>query len=113
MTFTKLAAIGAVLAMTATPAMADKIVGNWTVTETGAGARISKCGSAFCAKLTTGKFAGKTIGRLTGGNGNYAGKLTDPRDGKTFRGKAWFSGKNLKLRGYSGILFRTQTWSPR
>ena len=113
MRLSKIAAIGAVLAMTATPAMADRIVGKWTVTETGTAAQISKCGNAFCAKLTSGDHAGKTIGRLTGGNGNYEGKLTDPRDGKTFRGKAWFSGKNLKLRGYSGILFRTQTWSPR
>lgn len=100
-------------AMMATPALADKIQGNWT-TGNGTPAVISKCGASFCIKLTGGKFSGKQIGSVRAdGKGNYNGKITDPAANKTYKGKAWFSGKSLKMRGYSGIFFKTQTWKRR
>lgn len=46
--------------------------------------------------------------------GVYKGKrLLDPEQGRSFRGKVWLDPKNsnrLKVRGYLGFLYRTQTW---
>lgn len=39
------------------------------------------------------------------------GKILDPKKGKTYTCKIWLDGKNkLKVRGYIGFLYRTQTW---
>lgn len=39
------------------------------------------------------------------------GKIFDPRKGKAYRCKLWLDGNNsLKVRGYLGFLYRTQTW---
>lgn len=40
------------------------------------------------------------------------GKIFDPKKGKTYRAKIWMQngGKELKVRGYLGPFFRTQTW---
>lgn len=40
------------------------------------------------------------------------GEILDPEDGKIYRLKVWLEGPNLKVRGYLGPLFRTQTWQP-
>ena len=39
------------------------------------------------------------------------GTILDPAKGKTYDAKIWLDGKNkLKVRGYIGFLYRTQTW---
>ena len=38
------------------------------------------------------------------------GDVLDPENGKVYRGKIWLEGKDLKLRGYVGPFYRTQTW---
>ena len=38
------------------------------------------------------------------------GEILDPNNGKIYRCKLWLEGKDLKLRGYIGPFFRTQTW---
>ena len=38
------------------------------------------------------------------------GDVLDPENGKVYRGKLWLEGKDLKLRGYVGPFYRTQTW---
>lgn len=38
------------------------------------------------------------------------GKILDPNNGKIYRCKIWMEGKDLKLRGYIGPFYRTQTW---
>lgn len=40
------------------------------------------------------------------------GKIFDPQKNKTYRAKLWLEegGKKLKVRGYLGPFFRTQTW---
>ncbi|MBN8578315.1 MAG: DUF2147 domain-containing protein [Cytophagales bacterium] len=40
------------------------------------------------------------------------GSILDPNNGKIYRCKVWREGNNLKLRGYLGPFFRTQTWLP-
>lgn len=38
------------------------------------------------------------------------GEILDPDNGKVYRCKIWLEGKDLKLRGYIGPFYRTQTW---
>lgn len=40
------------------------------------------------------------------------GKIFDPKKGKTYRAKLWLEneGAQLKVRGYLGPFYRTQTW---
>lgn len=40
------------------------------------------------------------------------GYILDPKNGKVYTCKIWMEGKNLKVRGYIGPFFRTQTWYP-
>jgi uncharacterized protein (DUF2147 family) len=43
---------------------------------------------------------------LSGGN------ILDPENGKVYRCKIWLEGNRLKVRGYLGPFYRTQTWLP-
>lgn len=38
------------------------------------------------------------------------GEILDPNNGKVYRCKIWLEDKDLKLRGYLGPFYRTQTW---
>lgn len=38
------------------------------------------------------------------------GSILDPQDGKIYRCKLWIEEENLKVRGYWGPFYRTQTW---
>jgi uncharacterized protein (DUF2147 family) len=38
------------------------------------------------------------------------GDILDPENGKVYRSKIWIEGKDLKVRGYWGPFYRTQTW---
>lgn len=38
------------------------------------------------------------------------GNILDPEVGKIYRCKLWVEGKDLKVRGYWGLVYRTQTW---
>lgn len=38
------------------------------------------------------------------------GDILDPENGKVYKAKIWTEGKELKVRGYWGPFFRTQTW---
>lgn len=40
------------------------------------------------------------------------GKILDPVSGKVYDCKMWEEGGNLKVRGYLGFFYRTQTWYP-
>ncbi|MFN5169212.1 MAG: DUF2147 domain-containing protein [Cyclobacteriaceae bacterium] len=43
--------------------------------------------------------------------GEYTGgQILDPEVGRIYRCKLWLEGKNLKVRGYLGPFYRTQTW---
>jgi uncharacterized protein (DUF2147 family) len=46
-------------------------------------------------------------------NGKWVnGTLYDPTDGGTYKCKLWLENKNtLKVRGYAGILYETETWT--
>ena len=38
------------------------------------------------------------------------GTIYSPKKGKTYDGKLWMDGNKLKVRGYIGFFFKTQTW---
>lgn len=38
------------------------------------------------------------------------GTILDPKNGKVYRCKVWIEDQDLKLRGYLGPFYRTQTW---
>jgi len=40
------------------------------------------------------------------------GTIMDPDNGKIYRCKIWVEGNELKVRGYLGPFYRTQTWLP-
>lgn len=40
------------------------------------------------------------------------GNILDPENGKVYRCKLWLENGELKVRGYWGPFFRTQTWKP-
>lgn len=44
------------------------------------------------------------------GNQWSGGTILDPKNGKTYRCKIWLDEGKLKVRGYLGLFFRTQTW---
>jgi len=39
-----------------------------------------------------------------------AGTILDPEDGKIYKAEAWVEDGKLKVRGYLGMFYRTQTW---
>lgn len=44
-------------------------------------------------------------------DGEYSGgDILDPNNGKVYRCRIWLEGADLKVRGYWGPFYRTQTW---
>ena len=41
------------------------------------------------------------------------GKIYNPKNGKSYKCTMWLEGENLKVRGYSGPFYETQTWSKK
>lgn len=44
------------------------------------------------------------------GNALQNGKILDPEKGKEYGCKIWLENGTLKVRGYWGVFYRTQTW---
>jgi len=51
------------------------------------------------------------IGFVFDNDGEWDGKIYDPKDGKSYTCKLWIEGTTLKVRGYLGWLYDTKTWS--
>lgn len=102
----------AAVLMTAGAALADPIEGKWK-TASGETAAIAPCGGGFCIKVTTGKHAGKQIGKMSAkGGGSYTGTITDPTEDKTYSGSGKVSGGSLTMKGCVAMVFcKSQTWS--
>ena len=102
--------IASALAISGTSHAADPIAGNWK-TQSGETARIAACGSSYCITLSTGKYAGKRIGRMKKSGASYSGTITDPTDGKQYSGSAKIKGKGMKMKGCALKIFcKTQNW---
>lgn len=44
------------------------------------------------------------------GDSYKGGTILDPEDGKIYKSEIWVEDGKLKVRGYVGFLYRTQTW---
>ena len=51
------------------------------------------------------------IGLVYDNDGEWDGIIYDPKDGESYTCKVWISGSNLMVRGYSGWLYKTKTWT--
>ena len=52
------------------------------------------------------------IKELVADGGRYkGGTILDPEDGKVYRAEIWNEGAELKVRGYLGPFYKTQTWT--
>lgn len=90
---------------------AEPIVGNWK-TENGTTVAFQNCGGAYCARIQTGEFKGREIGRMSGSGSAYTGTVTDPRSNKTYEGSATIAGNALQLKGCVAKIFcRSQNWT--
>ncbi|WP_420908388.1 DUF2147 domain-containing protein [Aureimonas altamirensis] len=90
---------------------AEPIVGNWK-TENGTTVAFQDCGGAYCARIQTGEFKGREIGRMSGSGNAYTGTVTDPRNSKTYEGSATIAGNALELKGCVAKIFcRSQHWT--
>jgi uncharacterized protein (DUF2147 family) len=48
---------------------------------------------------------------LAASDGRYkGGTILDPEDGKVYKAEIWVEGGALKVRGYLGMFYKTQTW---
>jgi uncharacterized protein (DUF2147 family) len=48
---------------------------------------------------------------LAAAEGRYkGGTILDPEDGKVYKAEVWVEDGKLKVRGYIGFLYKTQTW---
>jgi uncharacterized protein (DUF2147 family) len=56
--------------------------------------------------------AGLVIVKDLGQDGDHwkGGTILDPDDGKIYKAELWVEDGKLKVRGYVGFLYRTQTW---
>ena len=70
----------------------------------------------ICTKCTDDRKDKKIIGMVIiselekDGDEWAGGTILDPSNGKTYRCKIWLEEDQLKVRGYVGFFFRTQTW---
>lgn len=88
----------------------EPIEGKWK-TASGETAQIAPCGGGFCVTLTTGKYAGRQIGKLAGSGAEYSGEITDPANDKTYSGYGTVAGTSLKMKGcVLSVLCKSQTW---
>ena len=44
------------------------------------------------------------------GDSYKGGTITDPEDGKVYKAEVWVEDGKLKVRGYVGFFYKTQTW---
>ena len=44
------------------------------------------------------------------GDGYKGGTILDPADGKIYKAEVWLEDGKLKVRGYLGVFYKTQTW---
>ena len=94
-------------------ASAEPLLGTWRLSN-GETVTYSRCGAAFCSTVDSGRYKGQSVGRMEGSAPLYKGTVIDPRDGKSYDGRASVEGNQLVLTGCVARVFcRSQTWTRR
>jgi uncharacterized protein (DUF2147 family) len=68
----------------------------------------TKCTGSDKDKLIVGLVIIKDL--IADGARFKGGTITDPEDGKVYKAELWTEGPGLKVRGYLGMFYKTQTW---
>ncbi|WP_062211878.1 DUF2147 domain-containing protein [Aureimonas sp. AU12] len=103
--------LAAALVSPAAALAAEPIVGTWRLAN-GETVTYAPCGDGFCSVVDSGRYKGKSVGRLTGSNGQYVGTVIDPSSDKSYEGRAEATKTKLDLTGCVAKVFcRTQTWT--
>jgi uncharacterized protein (DUF2147 family) len=68
----------------------------------------TKCTGADKDKPIVGLVIVKDLGQS--GDSWKGGTILDPDDGKIYKAELWVEDGKLKVRGYLGVFYRTQTW---
>lgn len=100
----------AVLTLPAT-AMAEPIEGRWRLSN-GETVTYRPCGESFCSTVDTGRYAGKSVGTMTGMGFRYTGTVIDPSSDKSYDGRVEIEKNRLTLTGCVAKVFcRSQVWT--
>ena len=68
----------------------------------------TRCGGADKDKPIVGLVIIRDI--VSSGDRYKGGTIVDPEDGKTYKAEMWTEDGKLKVRGYLGPFYKTQTW---
>lgn len=127
-------ALAALAAISAAPAQADSIDGNWKTADGKSVIQFYPCGAAMCGKiarflvpepkggardsrnpdkaLRDRKLLGLPIfWNLNPAKGRYKGKGYSPEDGRNFNAEVWREGNLLKVRGCVTVICRTVSFT--
>lgn len=111
----------AAMVLTASPALADEIMGTW-MRDTGASkVKFSHCGDAICGNivwLKPGADPKAKVGQRVffdmkpNGANAWAGSAFNPEDGKTYTGKMTLAGNTLTTAGcVMSVICKSATWT--
>jgi uncharacterized protein (DUF2147 family) len=89
---------------------ADLIEGEW-LTPRGQTISATRCDDGYCLVMTTGKYAGRQIGRMLGGDGRYEGEMVSPEDGASYSASIEISAAGLTIKGCVGIICSSRLWT--
>ena len=120
-------ALALIVALAATPAMADPVLGTWqTQPDDGAYAHVqlAPCGGAICGTIRRtfnagGEYKSPNLGKqlvqgmVPQGGGKYEGKVWRPSNDKIYLGRIELNGDSLRLAGCvaGGLICSKQTWN--
>jgi uncharacterized protein (DUF2147 family) len=119
--FRRIALAVAVLATTASVALAGDVVGVWARDDGKAKVRFSPCGGAVCGAVTwvQDPSGPAKVGQQVffdmkpNGDGAWAGTAFNPEDGRNYSGKLTMSGDHLVTAGcvFGGLICKSVAWT--
>jgi uncharacterized protein (DUF2147 family) len=113
-------ALAVIIGLSATPALAGDIIGNWQRSDGAARIRMSPCGDGVCGSITwlknsesNAKIGQRVFSNLKESGGSWSGSAFNPEDGKSYSGKATVSGNSMTTKGCAlgGLICKSVSWN--